>query len=177
MAHKLWGILAEFDEPEALLDAANKTRAKGYKHLDAFVPFPINGLTEAVGKPKTKIQWLILLGGLVGGIGGFFMQWYANVISYPWNIGGRPLNSWPSFMPVTFELTVLCAACVAVFGMFALNGLPQPYHPVFNVDEFEQASRDKFYLCIEIIDETFDEMAARDFLRSLGSKAVYDVEP
>jgi hypothetical protein len=173
---KIWGILAEYHDPESLMEAAKKARDAGYTRLDAFTPFPVHGLNEALGQKPTRIQWLILAGGIAGGVGGFFMQWYANVVSWPWNVGGRPLNSWPSWMPVTFELTVLLAAFTAVIGMFVLNGLPQPYHPVFNVKAFDNASRDKFFLCVPASDPKFSADQTKIFLRNLNPLAVHDVE-
>ncbi|MFT5207008.1 MAG: hypothetical protein ACI9CF_000753 [Candidatus Omnitrophota bacterium] len=177
MSKSTWGVMTRFDTPEDLLAACEKVRDAGYKKIDAYAPFPIHGLTEALGKPKTKIQWLILAGGIFGGFGGFFMQWYANVVSWPWNVGGRPLNSWPSFMPVTFELTILCAALVAVIGMFALCGFPEPYHPVFNLDEFEGASKDKFFVCIMSKDSKFDIAKTKQFMESLKGDGVFEVQP
>lgn len=173
----LWGVLAEYDSPERLMEAAKKAKSAGYKKLDAYTPIPMEGLSLALGQKKTKIQWLILLAGIVGAAGGFFMQYYASVIDYPLNIGGRPLNSWPSFMPITFELTVLSAAFMAVFGMFALNGFPEPYHPVFNVDAFDGASRDKFFLCVTAEEEGFDIQQVKKFLESLNPDAIHEVKP
>lgn len=157
------------------MTAARNLRAKGFTNLEAFTPFPVHGLTEALGKPKTKLQWIVFLCGLMGGVGGFMMQWYANVIAYPWNIGGRPLNSWPSFMPVTFELTVLCASVGAVVSMFMLNGLPEPYHPVFGVDAFERASRDKFFLSIAVGEQGANLSRAKELLLAEKPKGIYEV--
>ncbi len=177
MNNSTWGVMTRFETPEDLLAACEKVRDAGYKKIDAYAPFPIHGLTEALGKPKTKIQWLILAAGICGGSGGFFMQWYANVVAWPWNVGGRPFNSWPSFMPVTFELTVLSAALVAVIGMFALCGFPEPYHPVFNLDEFEGASNDKFFVCIMSTDTKFDLCKTKEFMNSLQGDGVFEVAP
>jgi hypothetical protein len=172
----LYGVVAEFDAAETLIAAALKTVAEGYRKLEAYSPFPIEGLDEALGFHRSRVPLITLIGGIVGGVGGFFMQWFAAVIHYPTNIGGRPLNSWPAFIPVTFELTILCAAIATVLGMLGLNGLPMPYHPLFNVKSFERASRDRFFLCIESKDPKFDREGTKRFLESLNPKGVYDVE-
>ncbi|HEX9653849.1 MAG TPA: DUF3341 domain-containing protein [bacterium] len=174
---ELYGLLAEFENPDHLLQAAEKAHAAGYRKMDAYTPFPVEGLAEAVGHAKPTLPLLVLIGGIVGGLLGFGMQYYGSVIGYPLNIGGRPLNSWPSFIPITFEVTILVAAFTAVLGMFALNGLPQPYHPVFNVERFALASRDRFYLCIESRDPKFDLASAKAFLESLQPRVVFEVEP
>src|SRR5206468_824700 len=152
-----------------------KVRAAGYRKLDAFTPVHVEEVTEALGIHHTSIPLLVFGGGLLGGISGYLLQWWISVIDYPINVGGRPLHSWPAFIPVTFELTVLIAALSAVLGMLALNGLPQPYHPVFNVERFALASRDRFFLCIEAIDPKFDRQATKQFLQSLGAGEVYEV--
>jgi hypothetical protein len=174
--HSLYGLMAEFDRPEALLEAAHRSFAAGYRRMDAYSPFPIDGLSEAIGFRRTRLPLIVLIGGMMGCIGGFYLQYWASVIDYPLNIGGRPLNSWPMFIPVTFELTILVAALSAILGLFALNGLPMPYHPVFNVERFQLATRNRFFLCIESADPKFDHEATRRFLESAGSQGVYEVE-
>ena len=171
----LYGVVAEFNDPQTLLDAANATREEGYTATDAFSPFPIHGLAEAVGFHKSRLSLIVLTMGILGGAGGFFMCWYASVISYPLNIGGRPLNSWPAWIPITFECAILLAAFGAVFGMLALNGLPMPYHPMFNLRRFDSASRDKFFLVIQARDPKFRLEEARRFLETLGPREVTDV--
>jgi Protein of unknown function (DUF3341) len=171
-----YGLMAEFTDPEALLAATRRAFADGYRHMDAYSPLPIEGLAEALGFYKTRVPLIVLIGGIVGCVGGFYLQYWIAVIDYPINVGGRPLNSWPSFIPVTFELTVLLAALFALFGLLALNRLPMPYHPVFNVERFELASRNRFFLCIEATDPKFDDEATRRFLESVKSQGVYQVE-
>lgn len=170
-----YGIMAEFNDAQSLLDAANATREAGYKDIDAYSPFPIHGLSDAIGFKHTKLSAVVLVMGVLGGIGGFFMCWYANVISYPLNIGGKPYNSWPAWIPITFECTILLAAFGAVLGMLALNGLPMPYHPVFNVKRFENASRDRFFLVIQSRDPKFDADSVYKFMDTLKPREVVDV--
>jgi len=173
----MYGLIAEFDNPEALVGAAHRAFAEGFRKMDAYSPFPVEGLAEALGFHRTRVPLIVLTGGILGCLGGFFLQYWLAVIDYPINVGGRPLNSWPSFIPVTFELTILIAALSAFFGVLALNGLPMPYHPVFNVDRFELASRNRFFLLIEAADPRFDSAGTRSFLETVGSHGVYEVEP
>ncbi len=172
----IYGLMAEFDTPTGVVNAARQAHDAGYRQMDAFTPFPIHELTEAVGAKKTRLPLLIFLGGLAGCIGGFLMQAYMMAVDYPLIIGGRPLVSIPSYIPVTFECTVLLAATTAVVGMIVLNGLPRPYHPVFNVPRFELASRNRFFLLIESTDPKFDRDETKLFLRSLNSREVSDVD-
>ena len=172
----LHGLLAEFATPGALVAAAEKARAAGYRQLDAFTPFPIEEVAHALGHHHSKVPALVLGGGILGARGGFGLCYWTSVIAYPMNIGGRPFNSWPSFLPVTFECTILLAAFAAVFGMLALNGFPRPHHPVFNAARFALASRDRYFLCIQADDPRFDRRATRTFLESLHPSAVSEVE-
>lgn len=164
----VYGLMAEFAAPHDLLHAAEHAREAGYVALDAYSPFPIEGLHEATGGKPSNLPWLVLFGGMLGAAAGYGLQYYCAAIAYPLNIGGRPLHSWPAFLPVTFETTVLFAAGLAVFGMFVMNGLPMPYHPVFNVPAFGLASRDRFFLVIEATDPRFDLQKTADFLQHLG---------
>jgi hypothetical protein len=174
--HLLYGLMAEFDNPDDLLAAAKKTYAEGYRRMDAYSPFPIHGLAEAVGYRVRILPWLVLAGGILGGLGGFFLQYWVAVINLPLNIGGKPLNSWPAFIPVTFECTILGAALTTVLGMLALNGLPKPYHPVFNAPRFALASSNRFFLCIETRDKKFSPEATVEFLKSLSPYGVIEVD-
>jgi hypothetical protein len=173
---RLYGVLAEFDTPTALVAAARAATARGYRQLDAFSPFPIEELNHALPFKPTILPILVLIGGVIGGVGGYFMQWYAAVVGYPNDVGGRGLNTWPMFVPVTFELTILAAAFTAVLGMLALNGLPMPHHPLFEIERFALASHDRFFLCIQSLDPLFDEAGTKAFLESLSPKAVTEVE-
>jgi len=172
---KLYGLMAQFDSPDALLDAAEKAHAAGYRRMDAFSPMPIEGLAEAVGFHRSALPLVVLCGGIAGGLTGFFLQYYGSVIGYPLNVAGKPLNSWPAFIPITFELTVLFAAVTCVFGMLAMNGLPTPYHPVFNVPSFALASRDRFFLCVKARDAQFDLRKTGEFLKGLGASEVSEI--
>jgi hypothetical protein len=171
----IYGLAAEFESPADLVRAARSAREAGYRRMDAYTPFPVEELAEALGFRKSRLPLVILLGGLVGGVSGYFMQYYAAVIGYPVNVGGRPLNSWPAFIPVTFELTVLVGALAAVLGMLGLNGLPRPYHPLFHVPRFALASRDRFFLCIEAADPRFDVEQTKQFLAGLHPREVTEV--
>jgi hypothetical protein len=167
--------MAEFDSPSALVSAARAARAKGYRKLDAYSPFPIEELTEALHLHKNKLPLIVLAGGIIGGLTGFFLQYWIAVVYFPINIAGRPLNSWPSFIIITFELTILFASLSAVLGMMALCGLPMPYHPVFNVPRFSAASRNRFFLCIEADDPLFDPARTSEFLGTLEPREVSEV--
>jgi hypothetical protein len=145
--------------------------------MDAYSPFPIEGLAEVIGCKRTQLPLIVLIGGILGGIAGFYLQYWISVIDYPLIVGGKPYNSWPAFIPVTFETTILGAALAAVLGMLGLNGLPMPYHPVFNVERFALASRDRFFLCIEAADPKFDVDKTVEFLRSLNPTSIHEVEP
>jgi hypothetical protein len=176
MARRLHGLMAEFNDPGALVAATAKARAEGYRRMDAYSPFPIEELHEAMGGHHSRLPLIVLIGGLVGCVSGFLLQYWVSTIAYPLNVGGRPFNSWPAFMPVTFECTILGASLSAVLGMLALNGLPRPYHAVFNVPRFALASRNRFFLCIEARDRKFDLEATRQFLETLGPREVSTVD-
>ena len=175
--HGLYGVMGEFENPTDLLEAARRAHAAGYREMDAYSPFPIEEITEALGFRHTRLPFVVLIGGIVGCLGGYLLQYYASVIDYPWNVGGRPFHSWPSFIPVTFEMTILGAALTAVFGMLGANGLPQPYHPVFNHPRFALATRDRFFLSIKARDPLFDRLGTKAFLEGLGAKFVTEVAP
>lgn len=174
---KLYGLMAEFSSPEAIIEAANRVREAGYKRTDAFSPFPVHGLDDALGATWNPVAWIVLGGGLTGCLTGYLMQWWINMVQYPLNIGGRPQHSWVAFIPITFELTILFSAFAAIGSMILLNGLPQPYHPVFNVERFALASKSHFFLLIESTDEKFDADKTRSFLKELNANDVYEVEP
>ena len=176
MSESVYGLIAKFDTPEEVVAATRSAREAGYKRMEAYSPFPIEELTEILDF-KPKIQYLVFIGGLLGALSGFALQYYASVISYPLIIGGRPFNSWPAFIVVEFELTILFAGLAAVFGMLGLNGFPHPYHPVFNAKDFNLVSRDKFFLVIESTDPRFDPDGTRAFLESLGPEEVTEVYP
>ena len=173
----LYGLMAEFADVNALVEAVKRTRAEGYRQIDAYTPFPVHELFEALSLNDRRVPLFVLLGGIVGCFAGFGLCYWVSVIAYPMNIGGRPLNSWPQFIPVTFETTVLGAALTAFFGMWALNKLPQPYHPVFNVDAFGRASTDRFFLVIETTDPRFERYATWKFLEGLHPVGVSEVAP
>ena len=177
MATDVYGLMAEFEGPEELLHAAQRAYGEGYRSMDAYSPFPVEGLADAIGFHKTAVPLVVLIGGLIGAFGGFMLQYYVAKIDYPINVGGRPLNSWPAFIPISFELTVLIASLFAFIGMLIMNGLPMPYHPVFNVPAFAaSASNDRFFLCIDAHDPKFDRDATRSFLLQLNPKEVAEVE-
>jgi hypothetical protein len=171
----LYGIMAEFEDATALVAAAQRAHREGYRCMDAYSPFPIEEVHEALGSHHSRLPLIVLIGGLVGCIGGYSLQYWASAIAFPLNVGGKPFHSWPAFIPVTFECTILAAALSAVLGMLALNGLPQPYHPVFNVPRFALASRTRFFLCIEAKDPKFELEATRRFLETLGPREVTTV--
>lgn len=172
----MYGVMAEFENPTDLVAAARKVYSLGYRRINGYSPYPIEELSEAIGFTHTRLPLIVFIGGLLGGLGGFFMQYWMAAMDYPINVGGKPTNSWPAFIPITFEMTVLCAAFAAVLGMLVLNKLPQPYHPVFNVPSFAFATRDRFFLAVEANDPIFDHAKVVDLLKSLGAVEVTDVE-
>ncbi len=171
-----YGLMAEFDNPTDAVAAARRVYEEGYRRVDAFSPYPVEELSEAVGVHKTYMPHVVLVGGILGGLTGYLLQYYLHVHYYAINVGGKPFHSWPAFIPVTFECTILGAALFAVFGMFALNGLPEPYHPVFNAPNFGLASRDRFFVLVESTDPKFDRERTGELLRSLNPREVTDVE-
>jgi ActD protein len=174
-ASPVYGLIAEFADERKLVDAARRARAEGYRNIDAYAPFSVEGLSEALGFRKDRVALITLLGGIIGGAGVYFLQWYTAVIDYPINAGGRPLHSWPAFIPATFEMTVLGAALAAFFGMLILNGLPRLNHPIFNAPDFDLASRNRFFLCVEAADPRFDAERTRRFLDELDPLKVGEV--
>jgi hypothetical protein len=173
----IYGLLAEFESPAEIVEAAEAARAAGYQRVDAYTPFPVAGLPEAIGFHRTRLPLIIFIGGLLGCVGGFALQYWCAKVDYPINVAGRPLNSWPMFVPVTIEQTIHAAAIAAVVGLFAHNGLPMPYHPVFNVPEFVRASRNRFFLCVEARDPHFDAEKTRQFFETLNAHSIYEVKP
>jgi ActD protein len=171
----IYGLMAEFEDATTLVTATERARHEGYRCMDAYSPFPIEELHHALGAHATRLPLIVLIGGLFGCIGGYALEYWSSAVAYPLNVGGKPLHSWPAFIPVTFECTILVAALAAVLGMLGLNGLPQPYHPVFNVPRFALASRNRFFLCIESQDPKFDVERTRQFLETLGPREVTTV--
>ena len=171
----VYGMMAEFDTPVALVEAAKRTYQAGYRKIDTYTPFPIEGLAEEIGFHRDEVPLVVLIGGIVGGLTGYLMQYWVSAVAYPLNIGGKPYHSWPAFIVITFEMTILFAGISAVFGMLALNGLPMPYHPVFNVPRFTRASRDRFFLVVFSSDVKYDPAATRQFLESLDPRSVSEV--
>lgn len=175
MESNLYGVMAEFDTPSELVDAANRVREAGYTKTDAFSPFPLHEIDEALGIKRSILPLLVFGGGVTGLLSGLALQIFVHYIDYPLNIGGRPYISIPSFVPPSYELTILLAGFTAVFGMLFLNGLPRPYHPVFNVPRFALATREKFFLIIEAADPKYDHAEVRSFMESLNPQEVFDV--
>lgn len=171
----LYGLMAEFDNPTELMKAARATYAAGYRNIDAYTPYPIEELADVIGFTKTRVPLVCLIGGILGGLSGYLLQYWINNISYPLNIGGRPFHSWPAFIIVTFEMTILFGGLSAVIGMLGLNGLPAPYHPVFNNPRFSAVSRDRFFLCVEALDPQFDPERTRQFLSAFNSVDIAEV--
>jgi hypothetical protein len=172
---RLYGLLAEYKSPEALIEAAQHAYARGYRRMDGYSPVPVEGLAEALGFHRNRLPLIVLIGGILGGTGAFLMMWFSAAINYPLNVGGRPLLSWPAFVPIVFELTILAAAFATVFGMLGLNGLPMPYHPLFSVPDFTRASRSRFFLCVQSDDPLFDVDETRAFLEGLGPRRILEV--
>jgi len=175
MTPPLWGIMAEFTTPSELLAATRRAYSEGFRQMDAYSPFPVHGLDKALGLGKDGVALICLVGGILGGGSAYLLQYWINTIAYPLNVGGRPWHSWPAFIIVTFEMTILFAGIAAFVGMLALNGLPMPHHPVFNVERFTAASRDRFFLCIQSDDPRFDREMTRRFLESMKPEAVTEV--
>ena len=175
MTKPIYGVMAEFADPTGLVNAARAAREKGYRKLDAYSPFPIEELTDALHLHHNFLPLIVLCGGILGGLSGFLLQYYVTVIYFPINVAGRPLNSWPAYIIITFEMTILFAAISAVLGLLALCGLPMPYHPTFNVPRFALASRNRFFLCIESTDPLFDRDGTSAFLETLEPREVSEV--
>ena len=175
MRAPIYGLVAEFDTPAEIVAAARKAHQEGYRKMDAYSPFPVEGLSEAVGFHHDNVALICLAGGIVGLASAYALQYWISAIAYPVNVGGRPLHSWPAFIVVCFEMTILFGGLAAAFGMLAMNGLPMPYHPLFNVPSFSLASRDKFFLCIEAKDPKFDREATYKFLASLEPGTITEV--
>jgi Protein of unknown function (DUF3341) len=171
----IYGMMAEFDSATDLVAAAHRTHEAGYQRMDAYSPFPVEGLAEAIGFQRNAVPLVVLIGGLIGGLSGYAMQYWISAISYPINVGGKPYHSWPAFIVVTFEMTILFAGISAVLGMLALNGLPMPYHPVFNVPRFAFATKDRFFLVVFSSDAKYQPRETRSFLESLGPKSISEV--
>ena len=175
-AHPVYGLMAEFADPTSLVLAAQRTHAEGYRKVDAYSPFPIHELFDALDAHDHRVQRNVLLGGIAGGLGGFGLCYWVSTIAYPLNVGGRPFNSWPSFIPVTFELTILIASFAAVLSWIVLSGLPMPYHPVFNVPRFAEIASEKgFFLTIESTDPKFDRLGTVEFLKRIGAREINEV--
>jgi hypothetical protein len=172
---RIYGIMAEFDSATALVEAAKLTHQAGYEKIDAYSPFPIEGLAEEIGFHHDEVPLVVLIGGIIGGLTGYLMQYWMSAVDYPLNIGGKPPHSWPAFIVITFEMTILFAGVSAVFGMLALNGLPMPYHPVFNVPRFAMASKDRFFLIVFSSDKKYDPAGTRDFLANLHPRSLSEV--
>lgn len=172
---RIYGVIAEFDDPEPLVDAARRLHERGFRRVEAYTPYPVNQLEEYI-EPGPKLPPLVLIGGILGTLTAWAMQYYIAVIDYPTNIGGRPLNSWPSFIVIMFELTILFASLVAFFGMLALCGLPLPHHPVFSVPNFRDTTNNRFFLCVESRDKLFDRDAVSGLLSEFDPVEVRDVE-
>ena len=171
----LYGIMAEFDNPTDLMKAARATYDAGYRNLDAYTPYPMEELAEVIGFHQTRVPLVCLTGGILGGLSGYLLQYWINNISYPLNIGGRPFHSWPAFIIVTFEMTILFGGLAAAIGMLGLNGLPAPYHPVFNNPRFSSVTRDRFFLCVEAADPKFDPEGVRQLLSGFNTIDVTEV--
>lgn len=175
MMKAIYGVMAEFESPTSLVNAARSARENGYRKLDAYSPFPIEELSDALHLPTNRLPLIVLVGGLLGGIGGYLLQYYVTVLYFPINVAGRPLHSWPAYIVITFEMTILLGSLACVLGLLALCGLPMPYHPVFNSPRFAMASRNRFFLCIESADPLFDRVKTSEFLETLGPREVCEL--